>query len=225
MNNVPMPRPSQQTLTLLALGVSTALFGIAVGFLLPRPGLPRIPTLPPASSSIQVLRSNPDVVLAVRNLARLESTAFHMERVIDLSEKQSKLFGLIATEDAILLVAVADVTAGVDLEKLGEKDVRLSDDGRHVTIELPPAEVFHSVLDNERTYVHTRRTGLLAERKETLESEARREAERALTAAALEAGLLKKADENAKKVVSELARSLGIAEVEIVTRAPLAGEK
>jgi hypothetical protein len=205
---------------LLAIGVSTALLGIAIGFLLPRPALPRFPSLPPISSSIQVLRGTPDVVVAVKSLARLESTAFHMERVIDLSEKQSKLFGLIATEDAILLVAVADVTAGVDLGKLGEKDVRVSADGRRVTIELPEAEVFHATLDNERTYVHTRRTGLLAERKETLESQARKEAEQSLTAAALEAGILKKADENAKRVVGELARSLGIAEVEVVTRAP-----
>lgn len=215
-----MAAAKQQTWVLLAIGVSTALLGIAVGFLLPRPGLPRFPSLPPVSSSIQVLRGTPDVVVAVKSLARLESTAFHMERVIDLSEKQSKLFGLIDTEDAILLVAVADVTAGVDLGKLGEKDVQVSTDGRRVTIQLPEAEVFHAKLDNERTYVHTRRTGLLAERKETLESQARKEAEQALTAAALEAGLLKKADENAKRVVGELARSLGIAEVEIVTRTP-----
>jgi hypothetical protein len=213
-----MNTPWQQKWMLLAIGVPTALIGIGIGFLLPRPALPRFPSLPPASSSIQVLRGAPDVVMAVKNLARLESTAFHMERVIDLSEKQSKLFGLIATEDAILLVAVADVTAGVDLGKLGEKDVQVSTDGRRVTIQLPEAEVFHSRLDNERTYVHTRRTGLLAERKETLETQARKEAEQALTAAALEAGILKKADENAKRVVSELARSLGIAEVEIVTR-------
>jgi hypothetical protein len=210
----------QQRWMLLAVGVCTALIGIGVGFLLPRPGLPRFPSLPPVSSSVQVLRGTKEVVMAVKNLARLESTAFHMERVIDLSEKQSKLFGLIATEDAILLVAVADVTAGVDLGKLGEKDVQVSPDGRRVRIQLPEAEVFHSRLDNEHTYVHTRRTGLLAERKETLESQARKEAEQALTAAALEAGILKKADENAKRVVSELARSLGISEVEIVTRAP-----
>jgi hypothetical protein len=221
MNNAVMPEPTRQTWVLVAIGVATALLGLGIGFVLPRPTLPSVPSLPPASSSVQVLRGNPDVVLAVRNLARLESAGFHMERVIDLSERQSKLFGLIATEDAILLVAVADVTAGVDLGKLGEKDVRVSADGRRATIELPPAEVFHSTLDNERTYVHTRRTGLLAERKETLETQARKEAERALTAAALEAGILKKADENAKKVVMELARSLGIAEVEIATRAPL----
>jgi len=221
MNNAVMPEPTRQTWVLVAIGVATALLGLGIGFVLPRPTLPSMPSLPPASSSVQVLRGTPDVVVAVRNLARLESAGFHMERVIDLSERQSKLFGLIASEDAILLVAVAEVTAGVDLGKLGEKDVQVSADGRHVTIELPPAEIFHSALDNERTYVHTRRTGLLAERKETLETQARKEAERTLTAAALEAGILKKADENAKKVVLELTRSLGIAEIEIVTRTPL----
>ena len=34
--------------------------------------------------------------------------ADHAKRVIDLSDKQSKLWGMISTEDAILLVAVAE---------------------------------------------------------------------------------------------------------------------
>jgi hypothetical protein len=68
--------------------------------------------------------------------------------------------------------------------------------------------------------VHTRRTGLLAQRKETLESEARRQAETALGAAAAEAGILPKADENARKVVTELLRSLGFDDVAVTTRRP-----
>lgn len=210
---------------LIVAVVATALLGVAVGFVLPRPSLPRAPMLPPASSSAVVLRGTPDVVVAIRNLARLESAAFHMERVIDLSEKQSKLFGLLQAEDAVLLVAVADVTAGIDLGKLGKDDIELSAEGRRATIRLPPAEVFHSALDAQRTYVHTRRTGLLADRKENLESQARAEAERALTEAALEAGLLKRADENAKRVIVELTRSLGIVEVELVTRDALPGKE
>jgi len=43
--------------------------------------------------------------VAVRDLARLESVAYHVERVIDVRDKQSLLFGLLKTEDAILLVA------------------------------------------------------------------------------------------------------------------------
>jgi hypothetical protein len=202
------------------LSLVTALAGLLVGLILPRPKPPGLPALPPLSSSVNVLRGTSDVLVAVQNLSRLETTSFHMERVIDLSDKQSHLFGLVSSEDAILLVAVADVIAGVDLSRIAEDDIRVSADRRSVSVALPPAEVFQTALDPRRTYVHTRRTGLLAQRKETLESEARRQAETALGAAAAEAGILPKADENARKVVTELLRSLGFDDVAVTTRRP-----
>ena len=116
---------------------------------------------------------------------------------------------------AILLVAVADVTAGVDLAKLAEGDVQVDTKLRRARIVLPAAEIFHAALDNERTYVHTRRTGLLARRQEALEARARSEAERALLDAAREAGILPRAEESARRAVERLVRSLGYDSVEV----------
>ena len=200
------------------------LVGLSVGLLLPRVP-PKLPSLPPLSSSVSVLRPTPDVVTAVRALARLETTAFHMERVIDLKDQQSRLFGLVSGEDAILLVAVADVTAGVDLGQVGHADVELSPDRKRVRIQLPRAVVLQTVLDSEHTYVHTRRTDLLARRNDTLETNARKEAERTLTQAALSAGILDKADDQARRVIRELVTALGFSEVEVVTRPPAAGHE
>ena len=200
------------------------LVGLSVGLLLPR-APPKLPSLPPLSSSVSVLRPTPDVVTAVRALARLETTAFHMERVIDLKDQQSRLFGLVSGEDAILLVAVADVTAGVDLGQVGHADVELSPDRKRVRIQLPRAVVLQTVLDSEHTYVHTRRTDLLARRNDTLETNARKEAERTLTQAALSAGILDKADDQARRVIRELVTALGFSEVEVVTRPPAAGHE
>ena len=178
------------------------------------------PLLPPASASVTVVRPTPDVLVAVRDLARLESASFHMERVIDLSDKQSKLWGLINTEDAILLVAVAEVSAGVDLQKL-EASVVVADPARRsARIELPAPEVLHAALDNEKTYVHSRKTGTLADRHENLESRARLEAERTLVESARQAGLLVRAAENARRTVEALVRSLGYDKVEVTVRAP-----
>src|SRR5207245_9986126 len=83
------------------------------------------------------IRSTPSVVVAVRDLARLESVAYHVERVIDIRDKQSLLFGLIKTEDAILLVAVGEVTAGVDLRDLRDGDV-VAEPGRGTARLSPP---------------------------------------------------------------------------------------
>lgn len=174
--------------------------------------------VPPASSVSTVVRPLPNVLLAVRELARLETVSFHMERVIDLSEKQSRFFGLVESEDAILLVAVADVTAGVDLARLGEGDIVFDAQQKSAKVTLPKSQIFQLALDNQHTYVHTRRTGLLARRRETLESRARAEAERTLSEAAKEAGIERQASENARRVVERLVRSLGYQHVEVATR-------
>lgn len=176
------------------------------------------PTLPPMSTQVTVLRPTASVLVTIRDLQRLESASFHMERVIDLTEKQSALFGLIESEDAILLVAAANVSAGVDLGKLTAADVDANLETKHARIALPPAEVLSSAIDSERTYVHTRNTGALARRREDLETRARQEAERSLTQAALEAGLLARAEQNAIRTVTELVRSLGYEQVEVTIR-------
>lgn len=176
----------------------------------------RAPALPPISSVETVERPLPSVLLAVHDLARIESVSYHMERVIDLTEKQSRLFGLIESRDAILLVAVADVSAGVDLGKLAASDIDADPKTGLVQIRLPPPEIFHVSFDQEHTYVHTRQTDLLAKRQENLEAHARSEAERVLVEAARAAGILARAGENARKVVEGLVRSLGYREV-IVT--------
>jgi hypothetical protein len=194
------------------------LFGAT--FLLKTCSVPPVPIIPPASSSVTVVRPTPDVLVAVRDLARLESAAFHMERVIDLSDKQSKLWGMLTTEDAILLVAVAEVTAGVDLQKLTAADVVVDPVARSVRINLPAPEVLHAALDNAKTYVHSRKTGTLADRHENLESRARQEAERTLVESARQAGLLNRASDNARRTVEALVHSLGYDRVEVSVRSP-----
>ncbi len=181
---------------------------------------PSLPVIPPLSSSVTIVHPTPNVLVAVKDLARLESASFHMERVIDLSDKQSLLFGLVHSEDAILLVAVADVSAGVDLQQLKADDIVANAPEKRVTITLPGPEVFHAELDNSKTYVHTRRTGALASRKENLETRARQDAEHSLIEAALEAGLLSRASDNARRAVEGLLRGLGYSEVEVKVRPP-----
>jgi hypothetical protein len=174
------------------------------------------PARPPAN--VTVVRPTPQVIVAVRDLARLEAAEYHLERVIDLREQQSRFFGLINSEDAILLVAAGDVTAGVDLTQLRDGDVVVDTVKREATIVLPRAQVLSTRLDNERTYVHTRRTDALAQRRENLETRARQEAERTLEQAALTGGVLERAQRNAERTVETLVRSLGYTRVSVRTR-------
>ncbi len=216
-----MPGEPQRSLLPFLVGGGALCLGLGLGlFALKTCSVAPPPLLPPMTSSVTVVRPTPDVLVAVRDLARLESASFHMERVIDLSDKQSKMWGLINTEDAILLVAVAEVTAGIDLQKLTAADVTVDPARRTARIELPAPEVLHAALDNDKTYVHSRKTGTLAERHENLESRARKEAERTLIESAQQAGILKRAAENARRTVEALVHSLGYDKVEVSVRPP-----
>ncbi len=178
-------------------------------------GLRLAPELPPVHEVETVVRPTPDVISAMRDLARLQTAEAHIERVIDLRERHRHAFGLIEAEDAILLVAAGDVQAGVDLTELREGDVVIDELGGAVSVTLPPARVFQTRLDNGRTYVHTRRTDMLARRSQSLETRARQEAERTMEEAAIEAGLLHRAQSNAESVLRELIEALGYSDVAI----------
>lgn len=166
------------------------------------------------------LRSTPAVVIAVRDLARLEAVEYHVERVIDLRDTQSLLFGLIRTQDAILFVAVGEVTAGVDLAELAEGDVVVDRARGIASITLPAARVLSTRLDNDASWVYSRSTGVLAQRKEDLETRARQAAERTLEQDAVASGILDRARSNAEQTVAALVRSLGYASVTVSSHAP-----
>lgn len=171
----------------------------------------------PPAAPVPVVRPSPSVITAVRDLSRLETTSFHAERVIELTDTQEHLFGLVHGDDSILLVAAADVIAGVDLSGLDEHAIEIDEAHHRATITLPHAMVLATVVDEAHTYVHARTTDLLAQRREDLETLARREAQTSLEAAAVEAGVLARADRSAARTVEALVRSLGYTEVTVRT--------
>lgn len=190
------------------LGVALLAAGVGLGSVVPR-----------WFARVEDVRRRPDVITQVRELSRLEGVSYHVERVVDLKDEQRQLFGLVAA-DSILLVASGDVVAGVDLGKLAPGDVVVAPDGRSVTIHLPPAEVFSARLDNAHTYVHSRKTDLLAQRQESLETRARQAAEQTLRVAAEDAGIVQRAEDSVARTVRSLVRSLGFETVIVDYRAP-----
>ena len=187
-----------------------ALAGGVAGYFLRTPE-----QVPPEQEDVLELKSSPSVVTAIRGLARLEGSNFYLQRVIDLREKQSKAFGLIQAQDAIILIASGEVTAGVDLSQISESGIQIDEARKQVTVLLPAAQISSSKIDNEKTYVHTRSTDLLAEREVQLESQARRMAEAGFVQAAREAGILDEAERNVARTVEALIRTLGYERVNV----------
>jgi len=86
---------------------------------------------------------------------------------------------------------------------------------------VPAAEVFVATLDNEKSYVYDRETGLLTHGDVNLETLARQAAETEIEKAAREDGIIKLAQDNAAAFLERLLKSLGFKEVVILQGTPL----
>jgi hypothetical protein len=174
--------------------------------------------IPPPSTSRVEVRPTPNVLVAIRDLARLETVTFHMERVVDIADHQTQLFGLVRNRDSLLLIAVGDVVAGIDLEHLRPEDVTSDFEHHRVRLRLPAPEVFSATLDETQTRVYSRRTDTFASRREDLEERARRDAATTMRRAAVEAGILTRARTSGERSVRSLVHSLGFEDIQIEWR-------
>lgn len=141
----------------------------------------------------------------VRALSRLETIQYSVEKVITGETGGGTfqtLFG-----DKILFVGHGTVIAGIDLEKLQPEDMRF--ENGVLTVRLPPAEVFIATLDNEKSYVYDRDTGILAKPDVNLETLVRQNAEQEILKAALEDGILEQAQLNAEAYLFKFFAALG----------------
>jgi hypothetical protein len=154
----------------------------------------------------------PTVVRQIQLLQRLETVSYTMDKIIS-GEHANPYLPKFLAGDRMLLVVHGEVVAGINLADLRPGDVQVS--GRKVSIHLPSAEVFSTRIDNARTKVYSRDTGLFSSPDPDLESEVRVEAERQLQQAALQDGILKTANDNARTTVSGMLQGFGFHEVDI----------
>lgn len=151
------------------------------------------------------------VVHQIQSLSRLQSVVYRMDKVVE-AERASRWFPTILSGDRILMIIHGEVTAGVDLAGLTSDSVTVS--GNSARIRLPSPTVFSSRIDNQRTRVYSRDTGLLTPFDPHLESEVRRAAEAELAKAALEDGILQIARRNAEDSLRVLLGGLGLERIE-----------
>lgn len=173
----------------------------------------------PTASDVRVQGSN-TVVKSLHDIARLETTSLHMEKVVDVRDHQKALYGLVESEDSLLFIATGEVVIGVDFQKLRDDDARFDETTKTAYITLPEPEVLSTRFDEMHSYVHSRKTDALARRNEQLESLARKEAVRAFEAAGRQKEVTARAKEQAERQLRALATAWGARGV-VVTWRPL----
>jgi hypothetical protein len=145
------------------------------------------------------------IINQIRPLARLETIQYTVEKVITAEVGQDTLAPLFG--DRLLFVGHGYVTAGIDLKNISSEDL-VVEDGM-IKITLPEAEIFDATLDNDKSYVYDRETGLLTHGDINLETTARQAAEDQIRQAAVDDGILVQAQANAETFLQSLLNKLG----------------
>lgn len=192
---------SRSRLILIAAGGVVALMlGLALGLGVARWLAWRGVSGPPPTTA---------VVQQVQTLSQLVTVRYVIEKVV--VQEDVKWFG----ENRVLLVAHGVVKAGINLEELNEGDLEV--EGHRVRVRLPRARITDAYLDESKTQVIERSTGLLRLFDKQMETTARQKAVMDLRTAARTAGILDDAQERASTQLELLFRRMGFEEVEIVT--------
>lgn len=156
-------------------------------------------------SEFSVRMSKQTVIKEIRELRRLETASFTIEKVIDAGTDGNR-FQEILFGDRILLIAHGEVIAGIDLSKLTENDIVIQD--KTLRMQLPKPEILVTRLDSDETRVYDRDQGLLSRGNKDLESVARQEAEKAIRQAACEGKILDEAAKNARNQLTAIFKTL-----------------
>src|SRR4030042_4553766 len=145
------------------------------------------------------------IINQIRPLARFENIQYTVEKVITAEIGQTTLPQLFG--DRLLFVGHGYVIAGIDLSELRSENMKFEDG--ILLFHLPAAEIFVATLDNDKSYVYDRETGVLTHGDINLETTARQAAEDQIRQAALEDGILQQAQTNAETFLSSLLNELG----------------
>ena len=158
--------------------------------------------------------SAPMVVSQIQRLNRLETVQYSIDTVVEGHRTGSlNVLPDLLVGDRLLLVVHGQVVAGVDLSQLKPENVHIH--ATSIQVELPPSQIFTSRVDEGKTRVFARSTGLLVPVDPNLETDTRRTAETQIQDAATKDGILDTARSNARSSVESLLRGLGFQQVTI----------
>lgn len=167
-----------------------------------------------------VILPNPATIIReINDLARLETASFEFEKVMTAETRQDVLWG--ALGESMVFVAHGKVYAGVDFSDMAVDDVQVYDPVT-VYVHLPPAEIFEDIpiLDNEKSFVADRDTGILTRPDPQLEREVRLAAEEAIAEAARDSEILDRANENAQEFMTNFLQGLGFENIVFTEDSP-----
>ena len=166
-------------------------------------------------------RSQPPILLSIKDLARFVAAEGNFEVVIDLKRDRKYVPDWLLNERT-LFVAAGTVEAYVDFSGLTEEKIKDSADHKTVEITLPAPQLGDPKLNLERSYVFAEERGLFNKVGDFFDGDVNRQretlivAEQRLASAARASTLTARAQENTRKTLEGLLHSLGYTTVTII---------
>jgi hypothetical protein len=162
----------------------------------------------------------PVTITAIRDLAQLTTVETVQYTMVEKGTDEGWLAW--ARGDSLRMFAVARIGAGVDLSQLTVRDVTVDAEGV-VDLQLPAAAIQYVDPDEDATQVLERDVGIFTSGDPGLESDVRRIADEVLVDNAIEEGILEKAEDNARSVLTDFLLSVGYSDVVVEFEEPPEG--
>jgi hypothetical protein len=174
-------------------------------------------------------RSTTPLLLALDDLDEYHAATGTFQVVVD-REVDIRYVPSVISGERVEFLATGTADAYVDFDGLDDGAVTLSTDGTSATIELPAPRVGEVRIDPEESHVLDRDRGVVERIGDALgdnpvdDSELYALAEDRLGAAAAESDLRERAETNTRDMLTGLAQSLGVDEVEVRFEEPADGD-
>ncbi|MBZ5531751.1 MAG: DUF4230 domain-containing protein [Acidobacteriia bacterium] len=152
------------------------------------------------------------VVQRIQRLQRMETVVYNMDKIVT-GQKETLLLPDFLAGDKMLLIVHGQVIAGIDFEQLRASDIQIT--GKEIHLKLPAPRILVTRIDNARTRVYSRTTGLLVPMDPNLESQVRQQAEGELLDEAGRSGILTTARQNARTTLTSFLLGMGFEKVEV----------
>jgi hypothetical protein len=172
-------------------------------------------------------RSGPAVLQSIRDLQEYHAATGNFQQIIDLRKETALPDALLGSRT--LFVAYGTVDASVDFSAIGSGAVDVSDDRRSAVITLPTPRLSAARIDPTRSYVYDRDEGVFNQIGDIFGSDENDQqelyvlAEQKITAAAQQgSGLIARARENTRMMLTSMLRALGFTGVTILFVEPAA---
>lgn len=166
--------------------------------------------------TVTVQPGSDTVVTQIRNLSRVETVSYTLEKVINYDQDANSIWHFLGNHTKLFVVH-GEVIAGLDLSSLSKNDVNINK--KSITINLPPPQILVTTLDESKTRVYDSNSGVYGLWNEGLDANTElhilAQAKTSLHDDACSEGILQKAAANAKTQFTAFLTSLGFTTITI----------